>query len=247
MRKSRLPVIMTAYAIVALAISLVANRFLYGLASEYYLQLNDLRLDPLGLNQYAEETALTSEGTKIVFFGDSRAQDWPIPPEWSAFTVANRGIGGQTSAQVAERFALHVAPLKPEVLILQVGINDLKTIPMFPDRRDTIIAACLANIRQIVMDARALNTTVILTTIFPVSEPSFERSLFFWSDDIAASIPAFNQSLHTLADEGIVIFDAYEILVDSNGLIRPEYAADTLHLNATGYAALNTQLATLVE
>lgn len=40
--------------------------------------------------------------------------------------------GAQTSAQVVWRFAEHIAPLQPDKIILQVGINDLKTIPLFP-------------------------------------------------------------------------------------------------------------------
>ncbi len=51
----------------------------------------------------------------------------------------NRGIGNQTTAQVLGHFHAHVAPLHPQTIILQVGINDLKTIPLFPEQAETII------------------------------------------------------------------------------------------------------------
>ena len=88
--------------------------------------------------------------------------------------------------QLAGRFAAHIAPLRPDYILLQVGINDLKTIPIFPDRRPVIIANCLANIRAILQQSTDLGATVILTTNFPVSEASFERRLFFWSDDVGS-------------------------------------------------------------
>lgn len=37
----------------------------------------------------------------------------------------NRGIGGQTSTQVAERFDANIAPLQPDVLVVRVCVNDL--------------------------------------------------------------------------------------------------------------------------
>jgi len=71
----------------------------------------------------------------VVFFGDSRAYDWPAPSGLEGLEFVNRGIGNQTTAQVLGRFEAHIAPLHPQVVVLQVGINDLKLIPCSRIRR----------------------------------------------------------------------------------------------------------------
>src|SRR5437870_3849107 len=93
----------------ALLASLVLNAWLAVQARQYYLELNQTRLDPLGLNAYpggsrgpGTPEPGVSPGT-VVFFGDSRAAQWPAP-ELAGFTFANRGIGAQTSAQALQRF-----------------------------------------------------------------------------------------------------------------------------------------------
>ncbi|MBN8618251.1 MAG: SGNH/GDSL hydrolase family protein [Anaerolineae bacterium] len=242
-RRSAFFLVILLLLAVALAGSLLANHYLFTVAAGYYLQLNQQRLDPLALSALMPTAPpLQSGQQRLVLMGDSRAQDWPMPPALPQFQFINRGIGGQTTAQIVGRFDAHVAPLRPQVLLLQLGVNDLKTIPMFPDQRATIVADVLVNTRQMVDQTRAWGGVVILTTIFPVTEASFERRLFFWSDDVSRSIQEVNQVLRSRASESILVLDAHSLLLGADGLTRPEFALDTLHLNAAGYAHLNTAL-----
>ena len=120
--------------------SLVLNIFLFNQARRYYVELNETRLDPLGLDAYHPDTKMSSNTPfKALFYGDSRAANWPAPDKDNSITYLNRGIAAQTTAQAWLRFQYHVPPLKPQVMILQIGINDLKTIPLFPERRAAII------------------------------------------------------------------------------------------------------------
>ena len=48
------------------------------------------------------------------------------PTNGSDFRFVTNGIGAQTSEYVVARFDVDIAPLKPDVVIVQVGINDLK-------------------------------------------------------------------------------------------------------------------------
>jgi lysophospholipase L1-like esterase len=241
--------ILSRFLILAtLAISLGFNRYLFSLATEYHRQIRELRRDPYGLEiPMIEAPPLAAGQKRILFFGDSRAQDWPPPDGFQNFQFVNRAMGGQTSIQVLGRFEPHVVPLRPDLLILQVGINDLTSIPVFPQDKDRLIADCLANIQHVVDQAADMGTTVILTTIFPVAEPPLERRLFSWSDDISTSIVAVNERLRTMSSAEVLVLDAYAVLVGDQGLIRPEYAADTLHLNWEGYAALNRELSNLFK
>jgi lysophospholipase L1-like esterase len=242
MMKNKWLIFGMALLVAILLASMALNYFLYEQARQYYLQLNGTRLDPLGLDYYrsAEGESTNAEQTLVVFFGDSRAASWSAPA-LEAFEFVNRGIGAQSSRQVLGRFEQHIKPLEPELMLLQVGVNDLKTIPLFPEHKKAIIANCKANIQQIVERSTDMGTTVILTTIFPIGEVPLERQLF-WSDDVVLAINEVNQYIQTLAGENVVVFDADTVLMGEHALIKPEYSHDLLHLNEAGYEVLNREL-----
>jgi lysophospholipase L1-like esterase len=237
---------------VLLFISLVANLIIFRSAWLYYKEANAVRLNPLGLSFYptAETQPVEKEPAQkvVVFFGDSRADQWPFPqgPEMDArFVFVNRGVHTQTASQVAGRFDAHIRPLQPDILILQMCINDLKTIPLFPDAREPIIDGCKANIAEIVAKSRALGTAVILTTVFPFGPLPPERRLL-WTDDTFTAVEEVNTYIHSLSGEGVLILDATPILADETGRVKEPYRFDLLHINTAGYDALNQELAKIL-
>jgi len=222
---------------------------LYRQGQEYYLQLNETRLDPLGLKAFPIRQARVSPADGkplVVLLGDSRAAAWPAPTQLEGFTFVNRGASAQTTAQVLGRFPYHVPSLKPDILVLEVGINDLKTIPLFPERKAAIVADCEANIQKLVELATRDNTRVILVTIFPLGQIPIERRPF-WSEDVALAITEVNQFITMLASDSVEIFDAGKILSNESGIVDPRYSKDFLHLNATGYEALNRELSLVLQ
>jgi lysophospholipase L1-like esterase len=227
----------------ALIVSLGLNLYGFDLLTTYYRDLNAVRLQPFNLDAFPPLSDQAASGSTVVFYGDSRAQNWPAP-DLNGFTFINRGIGNQTSAQVALRFDAHVLPLRPDYLLLQVGVNDLKAIPLFPDQRDQIIRQVQANITSIVERAQALNAQVIVTTIFPVGDVPWQRRLV-WSDGVAVAVREVNDFLRTLDD--VILLDTYALLADENGLLRPDFSLDELHLNDEGYAVLNIALVDLLQ
>jgi len=247
MTLSKHSILLTALLLVVLGSSIFVNILLFRRAKQFYLELNQTRLDPLGLNNYPTnlKQLTNTNPTRVVFFGDSRAASW-TSPNISEYEFINRGISSQTSVQAIERFAYHVSSLKPNIVIIQVGVNDLKTIPLFPERRNAIVANCQANIKRIVEESRNLGAVVIVTTIFPVGEVPLQRKPF-WSDDISRAIKEVNAYIATLAGDKIIVFDTFPILGDSQGMILPKYRADELHLNAQGYAILNQNISQLLN
>lgn len=231
--------------VVALVGSLAFNGFLFVRGQGYYRQLSEVRLDPLGLSYHAAtsdvEAVTSTLLPKVVFYGDSRAARWPSP-ELPVFLFLNRGVESQTSAQVALRLEHDLAPLKPQVVVVQVGVNDLKVLPLFPERRAAMIAACKNNIRQTVEDAVALDATVVLTTIFPTGKPSFVRRLL-WSDQVQHAISETNVFIRSLAGSRVIVLDADKVLAGQDGRLNPAYAVDLLHVNEVGYRELNIVLA----
>ena len=231
----------------ALAVSIRLNVSLYQEASGNYNDLNRVRLDPLGLSVYADEPPPARAGLPlVVFYGDSRAAEW-TPPNLPGYTFVNRGIGAQTTAQALGRLPQDLLPLEPDIVVVQVGINDLKTLPLFPAQAPATIQNTKDNIRAIVQ--RALDAgaqRVILTTIFPVGEVPLERRLV-WSEAVDAAIVEVNASLLALAGERVVVLETGPILAEASGKVAAAYRRDTLHLRGEGYAALNQALAALLR
>jgi lysophospholipase L1-like esterase len=239
--------LLVAVLITLLIVASTAAYIAFSFARIFYASENAVRLEPLGLAAYQTvPTRAFSDLKRVVLFGDSRAESWSPPANLSGWEFVNRGIPGQTTAQILGRFTAHVVPLQPQIIVLQLGINDLKDIPIFPNSRATIIANCLANIQSIIRQSNDLGAVVILTTIFPVTDPTLERRVFFWSDDIARAVVEVNNVLRTFATVRVILLDADTILLDANGLPRPEYMLDTVHLNPAGYEALNLRLSQLL-
>jgi lysophospholipase L1-like esterase len=228
----------------ALLASLAANLWLLQRGELYYRQLGELRLDPYGLEAFPAAEA-PAAGRRVVFFGDSRAALW-VAPSIAGHSFLNRGIGGQTCAQVAGRFAAHIAPLKPDVIVVQVGINDLKLIPLFPERQAQIVARCRDRIAEIVAHGREAGATIILTTVFPPAAIPPERRAL-WSDTIDVAIEQLNAQIRSMRAPGVLVLETGPILADERGVTRAEYSSDELHLRPEGYAALNAALVQLLE
>lgn len=242
MHKNQL-IILCLSIIVLVSVSL--NFLLFYITKNYYLRLNSQTLDPLGLNYYPlnanQNQTINSSQKNVIFFGDSRAFRWITPTDYDNFNFINRGISGQTTVQVLGRLNQHIKPLSPDIVIIQVGVNDLKNIPLFPEKKEIIISECQSNIEQIVRQSRQVGAVVILTTIFPIGEVPLKRKLV-WSPDVAIGIKEVNDFIYSLENKDVIIFDTTEILANEQGKVRREYRIDLLHINRVGYDALNENL-----
>ncbi len=231
---------------IALLISIAANVCIFRQGKDFYLRLNAVRLDPLGLACYpataSQQNTVPSDRRTVVFFGTSRANHWTVPSGLASFRFINRGIDNQTSAQVRGRFDYHVSSLKPDMIILVVGGNDLKTIPLFPHRKESIIENCKSNIAELVSESLDIGATVVLPTIFPTGEIPLTRRPFWSTGEVAGAGEEVNAFLYSLERENVIVFDTIPILVNESGFVKKEYSRDFLHLTKAGYDALNAGL-----
>src|ERR1041385_1494460 len=87
--------------------------------------------DWAGLNRYGSENTEIPPPKpgedRVVFLGDQITEKWgrgntPFFPSKPYF---NRGIGGQTSAQMLVRFRQDVIKLKPKAVVIMAGANDM--------------------------------------------------------------------------------------------------------------------------
>ncbi len=233
-----------ALVYLALAASMGANLVLVQSSHHYFAAASALRLDPAGRQVYAAERGQVKPASKprIVLFGDSRALMWPTPKGLDDFEVVNRGIGNQTTAQILMRVDDDVAPMRPSVVVLEAGVNDLKAIAEFPERRDEIVAGCEENLRRIVERCRATGAEVVVVSVFGIGDVALWRRLFWWSRDVESAVKQVNRFLPNLAGDRVTVLDADPVLDGGRGRINQAYQYDFLHLTPAGYAALDERL-----
>jgi lysophospholipase L1-like esterase len=230
----------------ALVFSLASNAHLVRLGNEYFRQTSEVRLDPAGRKVYENAPAPTGSRPVLLFFGDSRALMWSPPRALSDYEIVNRGIANQTTAQILLRFDEDVPKIKPSVVVLEAGVNDIKVIAELPERRAAIVADCERNLRQLVARCRATGATVVLVNIFGIGDVALWRRPF-WSSDVAEAVKEVNRFLPSVVGDGVVLFEATKILEDEHGRIRAPYQYDFLHLTPAGYGALNENLVPIVR
>lgn len=196
-----------------------------------------VRIDPL----FGENQPLI-RNSDYWLIGDSRVARWNIPDSIiSSDKITNLGMEGQTSAQVYERTNHYFQFNKSKFVLIQVGINDLKAIGIFPDKKQFIINNTIKNIKLILSNCVENNCHPIFLTIMPFSKVEFYRKPF-WNRKIDSSIIEVNNTITRYCiQENIQIIDFYKILKDDRGNTKNFLYEDCLHLNNNGYNCLNIE------
>ncbi len=215
-----------------------------------YAQRQRFAVDPFGeifVHPDLRRTTVYKEGLlRVRFLGDSRAQQWFPPDLDGRVDVSNRGIGGQTSAQVLGRLDRDALNQGIDVLVLQVGVNDLKSITVLRQHGEEIESHCYQNISEIVRRCVDARTRVIVTTIFPVGRRPVWRRIMC-GKEMREAVKRMNQHLRRLESADVALLDAHSILVAKDGYLCNAYERGFVHINRPGYEALNMYLLPLLE
>jgi lysophospholipase L1-like esterase len=197
-----------------------------------------------GLFRYAAANAALAPPkpgeARVVFFGDSITDNWSQPQYGGFFPgkpYVNRGISGQTTAQMLLRFRADVIELRPKVVVILAGTNDIAgnagpaTLDQIEDN--------LADMAEL---ARAHGIRVVLASLLPVSDDKKEANgaaLIRTRQRPTATIQELNRWLAGYAAKnGHVYLDYFSATADGSGRLRPELNDDGLHPNARGYAVM---------
>jgi len=241
--RGRLPLVTLLAALLALSTCL--NLVLYRLAFRFFRDQMAVRLDPTDSLRAVAPPELRPGQTRIVYLGDSRIEMWPSPPAPDDCQVVNRGVCGQTTEQIRLRLDRDVLALAPRVVVLQAGVNDLRTLALFPGGETAIVARCASNLRSIVERLRDRGVVVVVTTVFPIGRVELARRPV-WSDATIDAIDAVNRDLRGLAGPGVVVVDCDKVLRNGRR-IEPAFAVDSLHLSDSGYEALAATLRPVLQ
>jgi lysophospholipase L1-like esterase len=171
-----------------------------------------------------DSTTIAGENPATFTFGNSYGFFVELFAGQRIRHVRNAGIGGNTSAMVLARFDADVAPYRPTVVSLLVGVND--SFLGVPD------ADFRANVTALVARIRAIEATPVLGTVTPISTADAAHR---------RRISRFNRWLATYAAaESLPLVDYHAALVDpATGNLRAEYdSGDGTHPNAVGNARM---------
>ncbi|WP_062788129.1 SGNH/GDSL hydrolase family protein [Novosphingobium capsulatum] len=182
------------------------------------------------LCRYQKADRQVPQPLRAVFIGDSITEWWlTTAPAMFAGGIVDRGIAGQTSPQILLRFYQDVVRLRPRVVHIMCGTNDVagNTGPTSPDEY-------AANVLAMVDLAKANGIAVVLGSVLPAGG-------FNWRSEMkpAAQIAALNAWLKDLARaRGLAYADYYSAMATPEGAMKPGLSSDGVHPNAAGYAVM---------
>jgi lysophospholipase L1-like esterase len=165
---------------------------------------------------------------RIVFMGNSITEGWSrADPDFFALKpYVNRGISGQTTPQMLIRFRPDVIHLKPAVVAILAGINDIagntgpSSLEMIEDN--------LASMAEL---ARANSVEVVLCSVLPAND-------FPWRPGLqpAEKVVQLNAWIEDYAQkQGYFYVDYFTPMADEKHALKAEYTYDGVHPNLAGY------------
>jgi lysophospholipase L1-like esterase len=170
---------------------------------------------------------------RVVFFGDSITDAWILAESFPGKPYINRGIGGQTTPQMLVRFRQDVIDLRPRVVVVLAGTNDIagNTGPM----RNEDVEANYASLAEL---ARAHDIRLVFSSILPVHNYTPKAEDFF-AQRPPERILTLNRWLKDYCEHnGCTYLDYFAVMVDDKGLLKRDLADDGLHPDKAGYAIM---------
>lgn len=187
------------------------------------------------LNKYQNENAnlkpIAPGDKRIVFMGDSITEFWSVTDSeyFAGKPYVNRGISGQTTPQMLIRFRADVIALKPAIVVILAGINDIagNTGPATLD----MIANNIFSMAEL---AKANHIKVILCSVLPAYNFSWKPN-----QNPAEKVVALNKMIKNYADaNGILYLDYFSTMKDERNGLKTAYSEDGVHPNKLGYQVM---------
>jgi lysophospholipase L1-like esterase len=236
---------MTCWIIILLLIAVAVFSIIFTVIKyrDNYKALALLRNDPLeNANLRISDLEANLEDTDIWMLGDSRIARWNTELLNVNSKIVNLGIEGQTSSQVYYRLRNYLETDTPAMVILEVGINELKVIGIDKKMAGSILDNYYRNIEAMITLCRERGIKMILINIFPEGKIDLLRR-FIWNRYVSEAVSEVNDRLKSYCDNNIIFFfDAFSLLSEDGRSVINEYQEDFLHINSIGYEALSRGL-----
>ena len=228
-------------SVVTTVLGIIAALFI-GLAYAYLENIRSqaaLRGDPLAMDIL--ERRLAQVAGPVLLLGDSRVAYWNPGPVIDGVRVSTVGAGGLTAVQLAYAIPNFDTSFEGDTVIVQIGINDLKTLGYTAVSREELVERTVGALQEITEQLTHAGARVVLTTMIPPGPVRIAR-MPIWTDQINSAVVEVNNHIRdgSVAD-GVLVIDFTGIL-GSPDEIDARYATDTLHLNSEAYQRLSEAL-----
>lgn len=168
---------------------------------------------------------------RVVFMGNSITIGWinSRPEFFEGKPWINRGISGQTTPQMLVRFRQDVVDLKPKVVVLLAGTNDIAG-----NSGPSTLEMIMDNMKGMAEMAHANGIKVVLSSTLPAYDYPWKPGL-----EPAPKIIALNKMIKAYCEvTRHVYLDYFSAMVDDRGGLPKKYAADEVHPTKQGYAVM---------
>lgn len=174
---------------------------------------------------------------RVVIIGNSITEGWVKQDsaffQGKPYGYIGRGISGQHTGQTLLRFRQDVINLRPAVVVIIVGTNDVAENggPYVPQHT-------MSNIMTMVELAQAHRIRVVLASVLPAAD-------FWWRKGLnpAPKIVALNKQFKAYADQQrLTYLDFHSAMADEQQGLRKVYGEDGVHPNLAGYRVMEPLL-----
>lgn len=212
----------------ALVLSLVANGYqAYRLGRWRDTDLARHARRMVRVNARAELfKGLPMDSTDIILFGDSHFEHFPASELLGKPNIKNRGLSGETTADLLVRMD-ELVRAQAAAVVICVGSNDVSNGRSVQDYELDITRLIDRFVQE------SAGTKIIVLAIPPNASPETQ-----------AKVDAFNQVLIRVCHDRTLPFVDLSAALMKNGVLDPSCTYDGLHLNAKGYRILADLLRT---
>jgi lysophospholipase L1-like esterase len=196
--------------------------------------------DWANFKKYSAANQKPNQEVQVVFMGNSITEGWSqINPDFfMGKPYINRGISGQTTPQMLVRFRTDVIDLKPKVVVILAGTNDIAE-----NTGPTTLELITGHIMSMAELAQANGVKVVISSVLPAFDYSWKPGL-----KPNEKIPLLNQMIKAYADKnGFVYLDYFTPMVDDKNGLKKEYSEDGVHPNKAGYQVMEPLAETAIN
>lgn len=202
--------------------------------------ISNAQSDWASFGRYQSENSSITVPPVAVLIGDSITDVWASydPAFFKENNFIGRGISGQTSSHILVRFRADALALKPKVVLILAGTNDV-----------ALNGGCIPpehvfdNIVNMVQLATANGVVPIVCSITPSDR-------FRWRPEVkpVSTINEINARLKKYTSEnGILYLDYYSALATETGAFNPSFTNDGTHPTLDGYKVMESLMMPMVE
>ncbi len=203
----------------------------------------DLQNEKLS-DEIAESVANGEE--RLVFFGDSITEIAPLNdmyPYKSANPdrVFNRGISGDTAICMRDRLT-NVTTLKPSILILLIGVNDV-SYNASNEEINGYVSEIIDGLQKHATDNK-YKMDIYVQSVLPAYESGSAPVRKYNLNEDSKKLNTLYAA--TCVEKNVQFIDTYDYFTDDKGNLKEEYTYDGLHPNAKGYYVMRDALEELI-